>query len=109
MYHVQWPLYHELVHPTGAMYLTVASLYRFMVQGPVQPYHRISFHSYKYKCSLVSVPDVCQVPCDCAVPSHGTGWSARVPYDRISPVRIPPLLSGAALTLHPPYFQYVRI
>ena len=35
---------------------------------------------------------------------HGTGSS--VPYDRISLVRIPPLLSGAALTLHPPSNTY---
>ena len=32
---------------------------------------------------------------------------APVPYDRISPVRIPPLLSGAALTLHPASLQYI--
>ena len=31
---------------------------------------------------------------------------ASVPYDRISPVHIPPLLSGAALTLHPPSNAY---
>ena len=80
MYHVHWHLYHAV--PS-----------HLMVQGPEWQSHMIASR-------LVHI---------------NVHWSAMhhlvvqgpVPYDRISPVRIPPLLSGAALTLHPPSLQYI--
>ena len=79
MYQTHWPLYQFCTKPTGLSTNYVPSplaSVTVMFQGSVSI-------MYQAHCTLASVP-----------------------YDRISPVRIPPLLSGAALTLHPPSNAY---
>ena len=81
MYHVHWHLYHAV--PS-----------HLMVQGPEWQYHMIASRLVHINVHWSAM--------------HHLVVRAPVPYDRISAVRIPPLLSGAAaLTLHPPSLQYI--